>query len=116
MRQRSPTNYAAPFGLLLSHPYSFKKLSIQGCHFFIIINLIKESILLPTMVKFFPQNLFSSDEPIMIIVDKYLILMILRKITTLCSSMMGRPDLRPQLMKVRTRKLVLSRAGRTRFQ
>ena len=44
------------------------------------------------------------------------ILMILGKITTLCSSMMGRPDLRPQLMEVRTRKLVLSRAGRTRFQ
>ena len=32
------------------------------------------------------------------------IMMILGKITTLYSSMMGRPDLRPQLMKVRTRK------------
>ena len=30
--------------------------------------------------------------------------MILGKITTLCSSMMGRPDLRPQHMEVRTRK------------
>ena len=30
--------------------------------------------------------------------------MILEKITTLYSSMMGPPDLRPQLMKVRTRK------------
>ena len=43
-------------------------------------------------------------------------LMILGKITTLCSSMRGRPDLRPQHMEVRTRKLVLSRAGRTKFQ
>ena len=42
-------------------------------------------------------------------------MMMLGKITTLYSSMMGRPDLRPQLMEVRTRKLVLSRAGRTRF-
>ena len=40
-------------------------------------------------------------------------LMILGKITTLCSSMMGRPDLRPQHMEVRTRKLVLNLAGRT---
>ena len=42
--------------------------------------------------------------------------MILGKITTLCSSMMGRPDLRPQHMEVRTRKLVLSLAGRTNFR
>ena len=41
------------------------------------------------------------------------LLMILGKITTLCSSMMGRPDLRPQHMEVRMRKLVLSLAGRT---
>ena len=52
---------------------------------------------------------------ILLVDDQYL-LMILGKITTLCSSMMGRPDLRPQLMEVRTRKLVLSRAGRTSFQ
>ena len=43
-------------------------------------------------------------------------MMILGKITTLRSSMIGRPDLRPQHMEVRTRKLVLSRAGRTKFQ
>ena len=41
--------------------------------------------------------------------------MILEKITTLYSSMMGRPDLRPQLVKVRMGKLVLSETGRTRF-
>ena len=35
---------------------------------------------------------------------KTYMLMILGKITTLYSSMMGRPDLRPQLMKVRTKK------------
>ena len=39
--------------------------------------------------------------------------MILGKITTLFSSIMGRPDLQPQHMKIRTRKLVLSLAGRT---
>ena len=39
-------------------------------------------------------------------------MMILGKITTLFSSMMGRPDLQPQHMKIRTRKLVLSLAGR----
>ena len=43
-------------------------------------------------------------------------LMILGKITTLYSSMMGRPDLRAQLMEDRTRKIVLSRARRTKFQ
>ena len=43
-------------------------------------------------------------------------MMILGKITTLRSSMMGRPDLRPQHMEVRMRKLVLSRVGRTKFQ
>ena len=32
-------------------------------------------------------------------------MMILGKITTLYSSMMGRPDLRPQLMEDRTRKI-----------
>ena len=42
--------------------------------------------------------------------------MILGKITTLFSSMRGRPDLRPQHMEVRTRKLVLSLAGRTSFR
>ena len=42
--------------------------------------------------------------------------MILGKITTLCSSMMGRPDLRPQHMEVRTRKLVLSLARKDEFQ
>ena len=31
-------------------------------------------------------------------------MMILGKITTLFSSMMGRPDLQPQHMKIRTRK------------
>ena len=40
-------------------------------------------------------------------------MMILGKITTLFSSMMGRPDLQPQHMKIRTRKLVLGLAGRT---
>ena len=40
-------------------------------------------------------------------------MMILGKITTLCSSMMGRPDLQPQHMEIRTKKLVLSLAGRT---
>ena len=35
-------------------------------------------------------------------------MMILGKIITLFSSIMGRPDLQPQHMKIRTRKLVLS--------
>ena len=39
--------------------------------------------------------------------------MILGKITTLFSSMMGRPDLQPQHMEIRTRRLVLNLAGRT---
>ena len=42
--------------------------------------------------------------------------MILGKIITLRSSMMGWPDLRPQHMEVRTRKFVLSLAGRTNFR
>ena len=60
MRQRSPTDYAAPLGLFLSHPYSFKKVSIQGCHFLFIYQPHQRIYTSTTNSKVLSQNLLAA--------------------------------------------------------